>query len=415
MVVSRARRSAVWIAGATVCVLAVSYLTLRADNWNDYTIEARPAFDALVHGHLHRFLQLAPGYGGSLALRSPFVLLAHAFGANEHWMFRAGAIPCLVAAAVLGLCLVSVMRRHGASTLAQVLVLVLCALNPLTIQAVRWGHPEEVLGAALCVAAVLAALRNRPIWAGVLLGLAIGNKAWAVLAVGPVLIALPQRRLLAMGCAGLVGAALVVPFVLGGAGALPVGTGNTGSTFQRWQVWWFFGIHRPPLPRGVGPLLISARTAPGWLSGITHPLIAAVGLPLSALYAWLRRQSSTVRSAPDALLLLALLLLLRCVLDPWDFSYYPLPFLFALAAWEAVRFARPPVLSMVATVAAWLVMYETAMPIFSVPQDVQTLIFLSVSLPAVGAIAVALFRPRLRSSAVAEVVTPARRPAGVAV
>jgi hypothetical protein len=395
-------------------VLAVSYLTLRAQNWNDYTIEARPAFDALVHGHVQGFLQLAPGYGGSLVLRGPFVFLAHALGANENWMFRAGAIPCLVAAALLGLCLVSVMRRHGASTLAQVLVLVLCALNPLTIQAVRWGHPEEVLGGALCVAAVLAAVRNRPIWAGVLLGLAIGNKAWAVLAVGPVLVALPQRRLLAMGCAGLIGAALLIPFVFAGAGALPAGAGNTGSIFQRWQVWWFFGIPRPPLARGAGPLLISARTAPGWLSGLTHPLIAAVGLPLSALYGWRRRRRLTISSASDALLLLALLLLLRCVLDPWDFSYYPLPFLFALAAWEAVRFARPPILSLVATVAAWLVMYETAMPIFGVPQDVQTLIFLSVSLPAAGGIAVALFRPGRSSSAVAELATPARQPAGVA-
>jgi hypothetical protein len=71
-------------------------------------------------------------------------------------------------------------------------------------------------------------------------------------------------------------------------------------------------------------------------------------------------------------------------------------------------------LTMVATVAAWLVMYETAMPIFGVPQDVQTLIFLSVSLPAVGAIGMTLFRPDRSSRVAPELVAPARQPAGAA-
>jgi len=46
----------------------------------------------------------------------------------------------------------------------------------------------------LCTAAVLCALNDRPTWAAVLLGLAIPNKEWAVLAVGPVLVALPRAR-----------------------------------------------------------------------------------------------------------------------------------------------------------------------------------------------------------------------------
>jgi uncharacterized membrane protein len=70
----------------------------------------------------------------------------------------------------------------------------LVAGNPLMLQALSIGHPEELLGAALCVGAVLAALHKRPWLAAVLLGLAVGNKAWAVLAIGPVLLALDQRR-----------------------------------------------------------------------------------------------------------------------------------------------------------------------------------------------------------------------------
>ena len=70
----------------------------------------------------------------------------------------------------------------------------LCAANPITLRALDIGHPEELLGAVLCAGAVLAALRGRATLAGVLLGLAMANKAWAVLAIGPVLLALPERR-----------------------------------------------------------------------------------------------------------------------------------------------------------------------------------------------------------------------------
>ena len=55
------------------------------------------------------------------------------------------------------------------------------------------------------------------------------------------------------------------------------------------------------------------------------------------------------------LLLLALLFLLRCVLDPWNIVYYELPFLLALLAWEALcRPERPPVLTLAATALVWI-------------------------------------------------------------
>ena len=63
------------------------------------------------------------------------------------------------------------------------------------------------------------------------------------------------------------------------------------------------------------------------------------------------------RAAPrfggeQLLLLLALLLLLRCVLDPWNVVYYELPFLLALLCWEALcRPERPPVLALAASLA----------------------------------------------------------------
>ncbi len=63
--------------------------------------------------------------------------------------------------------------------------------------------------------------------------------------------------------------------------------------------------------------------------------------PLTALYAWLRRGAYR-RRPHDALLLLALVLVLRCVLDPWNISYYSLPCLFAIVSWEALSAQAAP-------------------------------------------------------------------------
>jgi hypothetical protein len=38
----------------------MAWLGLYSFAWNDYEAEAKPAFEALVHGHLASFLRLAP-------------------------------------------------------------------------------------------------------------------------------------------------------------------------------------------------------------------------------------------------------------------------------------------------------------------------------------------------------------------
>jgi hypothetical protein len=115
-------------------------------------------------------------------------------------------------------------------------------------------------------------------------------------------------------------------------------------------------------------------------------------LPLTALYARLRRHDVRRRST-DVLLLFALLCALRCLLDPWDNSYYPLPFLLALLTWEAVRFTRPPVISLLATFAAWLTLRETSGLALALPTDTQSLIFIAVAVPAIVALLVRVYAP----------------------
>ena len=121
----------------------------------------RPAFAALVHGDLTRFLELCPAYGGSLMMRAPFALAADALGGGEVAVFRAVAAPCLLAGAALGVVLAASLLARGAGRGTVAIVVGLCAVNPITLRALDIGHPEELLGAVLCAGAVLAALRGR--------------------------------------------------------------------------------------------------------------------------------------------------------------------------------------------------------------------------------------------------------------
>lgn len=334
--------------------------------WNDYEAEALPSVESLVHGHLQAFFTSAPVYGGSLLERAPFALAPGLWGGGELAVYRMLALPCLLSGLLLGVWLVARMRAQGTGSFARFVTLGLCVANPLTLAGLELGHPEELLGGALCVAAVLLATRNQPLWAGVALGFAIANKQWALLALGPVLIALPRRRLLCTALAGAVGAAFLAPFFLVAPANFKValhGAATPDSTiFQPWQLWWFLGHHGHVIRGLFGAIKPGYRTAPSWAGTISHPLIVALGFPLTfAAWTRLRARASASRSRSvsppiresHALLLLALLLLLRCMLDTWDIVYYPIPFVLALGAWEALHLERVPVLALAASLAVW--------------------------------------------------------------
>ena len=205
-----------WAALAVLGAVSLAWLGLLGFVFTDYELEAAPALDALVRGWWVEFLELCPAYGGSLILRAPFALGADALGGGDVAVFRAVGMPCLLAGSALGVVLAGSLlaRRAGRGTVAAVVLL--CAANPITLRALDIGHPEELLGAALCAGAVLAGVRDRPALAGVLLGLALANKAWAVLAVGPVLLALPSGRWRALGIAGAIAGVIMLPLLLGG-------------------------------------------------------------------------------------------------------------------------------------------------------------------------------------------------------
>jgi hypothetical protein len=383
---------------ALVCSAALAWLGLSSFAWSDYESEARPAFEALAHGHLTQFLRLSPAYGGSLIERGPFALIPNLWGGGQLAVYRAVALPCLLAVALLGICLAARMRAEGRPAFARALALMICVANPLTLRALELGHPEDLLGAALCIGAVLLAGSDRPLSAGVMLGLAVANKEWALLAAGPVLLALaPGRRRLTCAAASFAIAALVLaPLVLVGSGGFAASARASASTsaaiFHPWQLWWFFGHHVQHASGVAAASSLGYRVGPGWASTISHPLILLVGFVLSAAL-WLREHRGPARRTTlrASLLALALLLLLRCLLDTWDTSYYALPFLLALLAWEVRgEHARPPVLAAAATVIAslgflWLPQHASA--------DFQAVFFLLWSLPLAIGLGMRLFAP----------------------
>lgn len=384
---ARAREHVIWTALAALGSATLAWLGLVSFIWNDYDNEARPAVSALVHGHLHQFFSLAPVYGGSLLERAPFALAPSLWGGGELAVYRMLALPCLASASVLAVWLTSRMRQEGMNVRQSGLALLVCAANPLTLLALEIGHPDELLGGVLCVAAVLLAARSHSVRAALALGLAISNKQWAVLAIPCVLIALPNRRLLCVSIAAAATAAFTLPFLVFAGSTFTANLhGATTSTigfFNPWQLWWFFG-HLAPHSANVGAAIDNYRVPPAWVTKVSHPLIVALAVPLGA-FAWLRLRSrdrhamtgDTDRQS-TAMVLLALLLLLRCMLDPWDNIYYPIPCVLALLAWESVSLRRAPLLAFATTIAVYA--GHHALGTIASP-DVQALLFTLWSVP----------------------------------
>jgi hypothetical protein len=320
----------------------------------DYPMDAERSVTALSHGRLHDALTHQPLMGPfSIVLRAPFVTLARFAGAGEPGAYKAGAAVCVAFAAALG---VSLALSRLDSSFAQAAVLVVVTvLNPASIAAVQYGHPEEVVAAALSVGAVALALRGRELAAAVALGLAIASKQWAILAVAPTLVALPGGKRLRLLCiSGAIVAGATLPLLAAdptGFGNVSRGAVNGGALVTR-STWWFFAaapdkVHLH-LPAGY-PSGFTLYRLPGWVGRLTHPLIVGLAVPLSALVYW------RARTREAALPLIAILFLLRCTLDPMDNAYYHVPLLLALLAYEVLCTSRQlPVVTLLTAGMLWL-------------------------------------------------------------
>jgi hypothetical protein len=335
---SRLARAPLLVLFAGVAAIYVAFQGFAAQSLGDYGTEAAPAMNALLAGHIHAFFGLEPAYGGSLLLRAPFALAAKLLGGGQLAVYRAGAFVCVLACGLLGVWLVTRMRKRSQPAVAWLPVLLIFALAPLITGAIVTGHPEEALGASLCVAAVLLAAAGRASIAGLALGLAIVTKQWGVLAALPALLAVPAgsgaraRIRLAAIAAALPAIQLLVAHVEAGGGQLVLVRGaQTAGFAHAFDLWWPLAHATRHLAVGTPPLWITSWSPPPFVAGHAHELIVALSVPLAAVVV---RRHGWTPSLETCLALLALLFLLRCVLDPQDLFYYHLPLIVALAAWE---------------------------------------------------------------------------------
>ena len=192
-----------------------------------------------------------------------------------------------------------------------------------------------------------AAAANSP---AALLGLAIINKPWGVLAVVPALLAAPGGRIRLLGVAGLIAGTWTAATYVGSPTNFrhSVLTSSSAVVAHPQDLWW-------PLAR----LHVAAGTTPWYsppalIGAHARTLAVLAAVPLAVPIA--RRRE---RGANDALALLALLFLLRCVLDPSNHVYYQVPFVLAFAAWEA-RVRGAPLLSLASLGGFWFVFHTVS-------------------------------------------------------
>src|SRR5262245_25011428 len=399
----RVKGRSIGIAGFGGLVALAVGMSFHYGALGDYGADAAPAFEALSRGHVHEFLTSHALMGPfALLARAPFAVAASLGDASMLDRYRWGAVACLLASAILAFVVARMMRRAGQPVHAGAFAAVLLVANPLVVKALAFGHPEEMLGAALCTGALLAAMTRRAVAAGILFALALTTKQWSFVIVGPMVLAvlvygLPRRRFVA---ATIVTGLLVAgPFVLSGpgryldvqtrAGSIPVTSWQPASPYS---VWYAVSATKEVRIRPVdGRSVVRVRPVPRVVAGIAKKLIVICSLLLTVPLLLRRNRLS----ATDPLLYLALVLLLRCALDPFDNPYYHLPFLFAFLAWEGLTVRGVPVVALLVSF-AFLLQTKLADVLTAIPNyTTHCVVYLAWSLPLMAFMAVHLYSPAI--------------------
>jgi hypothetical protein len=265
---------------------------------------------------------------------------------------------------------------------------------------------------------VLLAIRGHTVSAAVALGLAIATKQWALVAIAPVLVAMPRHRLRVAAIGAALLALVVGPVALADPQAFADSLKSIASV-ESWvsatNVWWPLAhTHHFRVFDGVAYAQVIKYTLPSSLNLIPHALIVLVGLPIGALIA-ARRRPVTL---DQALSMLTLLMLLRCALDPWDNAYYQVAPLVALYARDALCARGLPLASVFATLATAITFNHIAIVhgglgrfAFNGGAGLTTIVYLAYTLPLViwlaantlelrmpALLTAQLPRPRLRRS-----------------
>jgi hypothetical protein len=192
--------------------------------------------------------------------------------------------------------------------------------------------------------------------AGLLVGLAIATKLWALVAVPLLVVALPERARRLLAVTAVTAGALLAVTALAAPSQFRANTrelrtlGSAPGTASRTDVW--FPLVRPAVLDTPVSITSSGRVqtvpesvyrAPQIVGPLGHAVVLLAAL--AAAFVLARRRGG----ADSAIwLALALVLLVRCVADPGNRSYYHAPFLIALLAYEVQSRRALPWLTIVA-------------------------------------------------------------------
>jgi hypothetical protein len=360
--------------------VVLAFLLLAALSFTektDYSVESQPAFEALRDGHIGLFLDRCPAYGGSLILRAPLALLPNLWNGGPIALYRCVSSPAILLLLVYAVVLSSTALRLGARRRGAWLAMFLLMANPLAAYALLTGHSEEVIVTIACLGAAFATRTDRAGLAGLLFGIAVACKPWALVAGGPLLLALDAGRIRFLAVATVAVGVILLPLLIhGGEGLAATGRAarTTGSIANPWQIWWFFGENLGPVHRSFGHVYNDYRTEPDWITRISHPLVVIV--PAAICLA--RPRVLNGRPWHDLFLLLAAVLFLRCLIDTWNHHYYALPTVLALGTWEVLALRRAPYVAWAATLLTLATIVVT--PTFA-SADLQSVLYLLWALP----------------------------------
>jgi hypothetical protein len=163
------------------------------------------------------------------------------------------------------------------------------------------------------------------------------------------------------------------------------------------NVWW--PLAETAQAPGAGPGA-EARRPPDAVDTLAHWLVLALAIAgASALALWRREPGLEA-----VLALAALIFLLRCVLDPYTFSYHHWPLLLALAGYEAIGRRRMPVLAVITGALLWYMSYRMSA---SGEPDVVLRFYLAWTLPLAAALAWLTARAAARPAPPAPQAQPA--------
>jgi hypothetical protein len=386
---TRVRRAA----GPWAALAAASFLLAYANSsTGDYPYDAENAVRLLLHGHIEAAFAGQPLMGSlSIVVRLPFAALAEASGGGGLATYRLGCVPCLFVLGLAGLELGRAMMRAGTGRGAAVAAGAVCLANPLTWEALRLGHPEELLGAGLVLLAALYAVEDRASACAIALGLALATKQWAAIAVVPVLAAASGRRVRIGAVALAIAALLTLPAIAGNARGFYESNRSAAWSGHRVYPWNAVYPLAPSEDRAITvggkTEVVTVREVPTWVAQVLHPAIVLLAIPLTGAALLVRRRLA----GPDVFALLALLFLLRCLLDPVDNAYYHVPFVVSLAFWEGLARRRAPLYALLASAAIYFAIYKAHM---TDSIDARNAIYLLATLPFGLLLCANLFRGR---------------------